>query len=166
MNRNNIDNASVGDCATYDESADQPYEKADCADSAATYQVLKIVSGGEECKDVAGAERSITKEGGGEICFGLKGVDPATAINVAKEGDCLAVVGNDASRTDCSSADATHEVLKRLTDVPKLDLSLDGGGPCDDVDGATSTYSWTWTTEGTISVPSLNHDVVLCLADL
>jgi hypothetical protein len=161
--RNDISKAGVGACATFDESADEPYKKADCSDAAATFVVLKIVNGDEECKDVAGAERSITKEGGGEICFGVKGVDPATSINVAQVGDCLTIVGNDAVRTACSSSDATHKVLKRLTDVSKLALK----DPCEDVADYTSSYSWTWTTQGgTVNIPSMRNDVVLCLGDL
>ncbi len=159
--RNDIDNAGVNDCAIYEEGADTPYKKADCSDAAATFVVLKIVNGDEECKDVAGAERSITTDGGGEICFGLKGVDPATSLNVAQEGDCLAVVGNDATRADCSSADATHKVLRRLTDV-----STAAADPCEDLEDYTDSYSWSWVSDSGPDLSSLRSDVLLCLTQL
>ena len=159
--RNDIDRASVGDCATYEKGASSPYKKADCADTAATYVVLKVVSGDEECKDVAGAERSISKDGGGESCFGLKGVDPQTSINVAKEGDCLAVVGNDAHRASCDSPDATHKVLRRLTDV-----STAAKDPCEDLQEYTDSYSWSWVSETGPDLSSLRSDVLLCLSQL
>ena len=81
---------------------------------------------------------------------------------MAKEGDCLTVVGNDAIRTECTSADATHEVLKRLTDVSKISVN----DPCEEVPDYTGSYSWSWTTEGTVSIPSTTYDVVLCLSEL
>jgi hypothetical protein len=159
--RDDITNASVGDCATYEEGAEEPYTKADCNDAAATFVVLKVVDGDEECKDVPGAERSISKDGGSEICFGIKGVDPNTSINVAQEGDCLAVVGNDAVRTECTSAEATHEVLRRLTDV-----STAATDPCEDLEAYTDSYSWSWVSDTGPDLSGLRSDVLLCLSQL
>jgi len=163
FNRDSIDSAKVGDCASYDSAkSDNPFKKVDCNDAAAQYTVLQIVSGSQECKTVAGAERSITSKGN-EICMGKKGVDPNTAVNVAKAGDCLAITGDDAVRVDCGSPKATHKVLKRLTNV--LDATVSSA--CDDVPDSVGAYTWSWQTDGgTVSVPSLSDDVVLCVGDL
>jgi hypothetical protein len=164
FNRDSIDSAKVGDCASYDSSkSDNPFKKVDCNDAAAQYTVLQIVSGSQECKTVAGAERSITSKGN-EICMGKKDVDPNTAVNVAKAGDCLTIIGDDAVRVDCGSPKATHKVLKRLTNV----LDATASSACDDVPDSVGAYTWTWQTDngGKASLPSLNDDVVLCVGDL
>lgn len=162
LKRNDISKAAVGDCVSYSAGKSDPYQLADCSSADATYVVLKIVKGGEQCKTIAGAERSKSIDGG-EVCLGLKGVDPNTAINVAKLGDCIAVVGNDASRVPCNSPKATHKVLKVLNNVSKVSV---GKQPCDDVPEATASYGWAWQTtigDATISAPV--YDVVLCLTD-
>jgi hypothetical protein len=162
LKRNDIDKASVGDCVSYSAGKSDPYQLADCSSADATYVVLKIAKGGEQCKTVAGAERSKSIDGG-EVCLGLKGVDPATAINVAKLGDCIAVVGNDASRVACNSPKATHKVVKVLSNVSKVSV---GKQPCDDVPEATASYGWAWqTTIGNSTISAPVYDVVLCLAD-
>jgi hypothetical protein len=163
LHRNDIDKASVGDCVSYDSGRSDPYAVADCSNADAKYVVLKIVKGNEQCKTVAGAERSKTLSDG-EICLGLKGVDPNTAINVAKLGDCIEVVGDDASRVPCSDPKATHKVLKVLTNVRKTTV---GAQPCDDVPKATASYGWAWsTTIGDATLSSQTYDVVLCLGDV
>jgi hypothetical protein len=162
LKRNDIGKAAVGDCVTYTVGDTDPYKLADCSNPGATYVVLKIVKGGEQCKTVAGAERSKSIDGG-EVCLGLKGVDPNTAINVAKLGDCIAVVGNDASRVACDSPKATHKVVKVLNNVSKVSV---GKQPCDDVPEATASYGWAWqTTIGTSTISAPVYDVVLCLTD-
>jgi hypothetical protein len=159
--RNDIDKAAVGDCATYDTGKDSPFAKADCSDAAATYVVLKQVGSSKECIDVAGAERSISIKGG-YFCFGLKGVDPATSINVAAVGDCLKVVGNDATRVPCTAPEATHKVLKRATDVVKSPTT----DPCDSEKATDAEYGWSWHSDDGIDLSGLKTDVVLCLAEL
>jgi hypothetical protein len=163
LKRNDIGKAAVGDCVSYTSGNSDPYKLADCSNADATYVVLKIAKGGEQCKTVAGAERSKSIDSG-EVCLGLKGVDPNTAINVAKLGDCIAVVGNDASRVACNSPKATHKVVKVLNNVSKVSV---GKQPCDDVPNATASYGWAWqTTIGGSTISAPVYDVVLCLADV
>ena len=163
LKRNDISKAAVGDCASYDSSTSNPYKLADCGSADAKYVVLKIVTGGEQCKTIAGAERSTTTAAG-EVCLGLNGVDPNTAINVAKQGDCIAVSGDDASRVPCDSPKATHKVLKVLSNVSKV--TGVGPDPCENVPDATASYGWTWqTTVGGTAVSAPVYDVVLCLGD-
>jgi hypothetical protein len=162
LKRNDIAKAAVGDCVSYSAGRSDPYQLADCRSADATYVVLKIANGDEQCKTVAGAERSKTIDRG-EVCLGLKGVDPRTAINVAKLGDCVAAAGNDATRVACDSPKATHKVVKVLNNVSKVSV---GRQPCEDVPEATASYGWAWQTtigDATISAPV--YDVVLCLAD-
>jgi hypothetical protein len=112
--------------------------------------------------DVAGAERSLSVADD-YLCFGIKGVDPQTSINVAKVGDCVNVVGDDAKRTPCSASDATHKVLKRATNVSKVPGTPD---PCDGADETDSEYGWSWRSDDGPDLSSLRTDVVLCLAEL
>ncbi|MGH2628340.1 MAG: LppU/SCO3897 family protein, partial [Anaerolineales bacterium] len=161
LNRDNIDKAAVGDCVAVDESdTEDPFSIADCADAASSLKVLKLISGSsEKCKDVPGASQSTTGDGV-EVCMGDKDVDPATAVNAAKEGDCLAISGNDAKKVDCASPEAENKVLKRLTDVSDFEVK----NACSDVKDATASYSWKWETKNSvINIPSLSTDVVLCL---
>jgi hypothetical protein len=161
LNRNSIDKASAGDCASYDSSnSDSPFKKVDCTDASAQYTVLKVIGDKDRCQDIAGAERSITS-GSNQICFGKKGVNPDTAVNVAKAGDCLSIKGDDAIRVACGTPDATHKVLKRLTNISDATVS----NACDDVDGSVGAYTWSWQTEDGLSLPSLTDDVVLCVGD-
>jgi hypothetical protein len=163
LKRDDISKAAVGDCASYNSSKSDPYKLTDCGSADAKYVVLKIVKGGEQCRTVAGAERSTTVEAG-EVCLGLNGVDPNTAVNVAKLGDCIAVAGNDASRVPCGSPKATHKVLKVLNNVSNLNGV--GPDPCEDVSDATASYGWTWqTTIGGATISAPVYDVVLCLGD-
>ena len=161
-NRDKVDNAEVGDCMKLDESDDKsPFTVVDCNDPEGKYKVLKVISDpNEHCKDIAGASQSSSTDDNDTVCMGEKGVDPATAVNVAKEGDCLVSQGDDAKRVDCASPEATDKVLKRMTDVMNFRLKQ----ACADVEGATSYYTWTWKSYGgSFNVPSLSADVVLCL---
>jgi hypothetical protein len=161
LNRDTISHAAVGDCVR-DELTDavSPFRVVDCADPRAYLTVLRLLKPGEpECKDVAGAAKAITR-GDLTVCMGKKDVDPATAVNVAKEGDCLVVRGSTAVRADCGSPTVTHTVLKRLTNVSMVRVD----SPCEDVDGANDYFAWRWDTDGTGSTISLRPaDVVLCL---
>ena len=140
-------------------------------DTTATLEVLATIEAGDdlECKDVDGAtaswEQFIGTSGSGtEICMGPKGADPARAINGAKTGDCLAIVGDAAERTSCDASDANYEVLSRLDDVSTLSEAT----ACDNVPGTTVYYTWSWVETRTtgVSLPNLNIDVVLCLAEV
>jgi hypothetical protein len=159
LNRNNVENANVGDCASYDASnTNNMYKVVDCADAAAKYKVLTISdSSTDSCKEVAGASRSwsVNKK---TVCMGEKGADPQRAVNVAKEGDCLAIKGNDALKTDCGVAEATDKVLKRLTNVSEAGADA----ACQDVQGTESYYTWQWTSDNA-GASSLTYDVLLCL---
>jgi hypothetical protein len=100
------------------------------------------------------------------MCLGEKGVDPKTAVNVAKEGDCLFLEGEpysvrDPKRLDCADPEAIFRVLKRLSDVSKLGI---GPGPCAAVPGTVRTYSWNWRDlDPAYPLSDLTIDVVLCL---
>jgi hypothetical protein len=145
---------AVGDCAVLEGVA---FEKADCADSAAGYVLLEIVSD-TDCVEVAGAVRSVAVDGA-EFCFGDKGVDPATAINGAREGDCVTLRGNDARRTPCTSSEATHIVRRRATDVPAVAVEQ----ACAGVDDPDMSYGWSWSNVETGREPT-RYDVLLCLS--
>jgi hypothetical protein len=161
--RDQVENAKVGDCVKVDSTDDKsPYTTVDCTDPEAKLKVLSLIdeNSARKCQDVAGASQSSTRDGK-EVCMGDKDVDPTTAINVAKEGDCLAVKGDDARKLDCAAAEAEYKVLKRLEKVSTIGTEH----ACDKVDGAEAYYSWTWeSTGGTgIKVPSFTIDVLLCL---
>ncbi len=160
LNRDNVENAAVGDCASYDASKkDKMYKVVDCTDAAAEFKVLTVSDGNEQsCKEVAGASRSWTVDTK-TVCMGEKDADPLRAVNVAKEGDCLAIKGNDAEKTDCGAADATDKVLKRLSDVSEIGAD----SACTDVEGVETLYTWQWTTDGPAGNLDLNYDVLLCL---
>ncbi|WP_432987198.1 LppU/SCO3897 family protein [Dactylosporangium sp. CA-233914] len=101
------------------------------------YRVLAVRgSSGRSCAEVAGASSASTGEH--VVCMGTKDVDPAKAINVAKEGDCVDLDPPEPQRADCGSAQADHKVLKRVTNV----LSFQVDGACHDVAGADKSYSW------------------------
>jgi hypothetical protein len=69
-----IDNAQVGDCASFDRSNPQsPYAAVRCGSSAAAFTVLQVINGEGNCRDVAGATRSTIKTDGNnrrEVCLG------------------------------------------------------------------------------------------------
>jgi hypothetical protein len=160
-----IDNAQVGDCASFDRSNPQsPYATVRCGSSAAAFVVLGVIDGEGSCRDVAGATRStISTETGGrrEVCMGPKNVDPATAVNVAQVGDCLTGATGQERRVPCDDPTATVKILKRVNDLSTLQVPT----ACDNVPGATSVYSWTWDSDdGTgPAQASYQTDAVFCL---
>jgi hypothetical protein len=161
LDRDHIDNAKVGDCVRdAPESKTAPYRIAPCGDTAAGYKVLALLPTDGSCLDVAGASRSVSTDEH-HVCLGRKGVDPARAVNVAKEGDCLDVTsGGDPQRVDCADPKATRKVLKRVTKVPGFQVK----GTCAQVAGADTSYSWSWETSGDpTGTAGLIADVVLCL---
>ncbi|ROT33600.1 hypothetical protein [Micromonospora sp. HM5-17] len=158
-----IDKVVVGDCLKETpRDGTSPYRIVGCDDAAATYKTLAVVKGGTRgsCINVAGANRSITNSTG-TVCMGPKDVDPARAVNVAKEGDCLGVVGDDAQRVDCSDTDARYVVLARLSDVLKSDVER----ACATVPATVSTYAWDWGADPSGNPAAGRVDVVLCLGE-
>jgi hypothetical protein len=165
-NQDHIDNVAVGDCVQQTpDDADSPYRIVACEDPASTYKALKLIpSGGNngDCKEVAGASQSTTNKDN-TVCLGEKDVDPAKAVNVAKEGDCLGVQGSKAQRLDCSAKDAQYKVLKLATDVGNITGNAENAA-CRNVKGTESVYSWNWETSGTSgAIDRMSVDLVLCL---
>ncbi|GAA2432721.1 hypothetical protein GCM10010191_53430 [Actinomadura vinacea] len=159
-NKDHIDKVAVGDClrqAAGDQES--PYRIVSCSDSGAAYKALKLLPSSQGCREVAGASRQVNNENN-TVCMGEKDVDPAKAVNVAKEGDCLSASDSQAERLDCSSPQARYKVLKRRTNV----LNTDARRACAGVPGAVSAYNWNWESEGKFnSVSKMNVEVLLCL---
>ena len=163
-----IDNAQAGDCASFDRSNPQnPYATVHCGSGAAALTVLQVINGDGDCRDVAGATRStVSTEGNNrrEVCLGPKGVDPASAVNVAQVGDCLTGTTGDERRVPCDDPTATVKILQRVNDVSTTQVP----GTCDQVPGADSLYSWTWDSDdGTgPAQASYQTDAVFCLGPI
>jgi hypothetical protein len=163
--RDSADHAKVGDCLweTVDDKA-ADYRIAACGSNQTKYKVLaRYKEGGSGwCGDVAGASRQVDIDGG-RLCVAEKDVDPATAVNGAREGDCILLDGDASQRLDCADAKATHKVLKRLTNVS--DFQMRTSGPCKEVPGTQTSYAWDWRDASgkQTAVDSLSVDVVLCL---
>ncbi|MFB4317871.1 hypothetical protein [Actinomadura sp. 21ATH] len=162
-NKDHINNVAVGDCVREtpgDENS--PYRILPCENPAATHKALRLIPLGASkgtCRQVAGASRSATNDDA-TVCLGEKDVDPDRAVNVAREGDCLAFAGGAAQRVDCAAKEAEYEVVKRLADVPRPDEAR----ACAKVPGAVRSHSWTWETQGASGdVSRLKVDAVLCL---
>ncbi|MEE6258516.1 LppU/SCO3897 family protein [Plantactinospora sonchi] len=158
-----INNVTAGDCVRESPGdRNSPYRIVGCDDAAATHKALQVAASSSDgsCIHVAGATRSITNETG-NVCIGPKDVDPARAVNVAKEGDCLGQTGDETYRVDCSGADAEYTVLKRFDNVLKAETET----ACDDVPGAVGTYSWDWESELSANLLPDVVDVLLCLGE-
>jgi hypothetical protein len=165
LNADKVDNAKAGDCVRdAPDDAAEPFRLVPCGDAAAKYKVLAVFApSGGKCSEQAGASAAATTDDH-LVCMGAKDVDPAKAINVAKEGDCVDTDPAEPQRADCGSAEADHKVLKRATSV----LSFQVDGTCHNVAGADKSYSWDWKGSSKISqkVDGLSVDVVLCLGPL
>jgi hypothetical protein len=163
-----IDNAQVGDCASFDRSNPQsPYAAVRCGSSAAAFTVLQVINGEGNCRDVAGATRSTIKTDGNnrrEVCLGPKTADPATAINVAQVGDCLTGTRGQERRVPCTDPTATLKILERFNNVSTIQVST----ACNRVPNAISVYSWTWDSDdGTgPAMASYQTDAVFCLGSI
>ncbi|MDQ3222555.1 MAG: hypothetical protein M3Q75_03645 [Gemmatimonadota bacterium] len=163
---NDIEKAEVGDCVAVDPSdADSPYSIVDCGAGSARLKVLQRLPdiNADECMTVAGASRSvsiISDDDNIEICMGGKDIDPAKAVNVAQEGECLELFGDDAQRLPCSQSAAKYKILKRLTNVQKHLVPF----ACEEIPNTTSTYSWSWEPSGSgPQIVPLTAAVVFCL---
>jgi hypothetical protein len=159
--------ARAGDCVGDDREQEPPYRVLPCGSADARFTVLRMLprdTGAAECPRVPGAALWFTA-GERIACLGRKGVDPATAVNVAKEGDCLHVEildgiarpDREPLRVGCSDPRANMTVLRRLTGVGKF------SDPCSDVPGATGTYGWNWNSANAVIRNDLTIDVLLCI---
>jgi hypothetical protein len=158
--KDSLNRAKEGDCLreTRDDK-ESPFRIVACGDAKAEYKVLKLKPRSADCKDVAGAQRAAFNDDN-NVCIGDKDADPAKAINVAKEGDCVSMSGGEAQRVDCSAPDAQYKVLKRLTDV----LEINAKSACNGVAGAETAYQWNWQSDGQFSnLSRMNVDLILCL---
>jgi hypothetical protein len=162
-----IAKAHVGDCVRSDVTQEPPYRLVSCGAAGAEFIVLRMLpgdTGAQECPRVPGAALWFTA-GERIACLGRKGVDPATAVNVAQEGDCLHIEvrnglarpGVEPLRLDCADPRANMQVLRRVHDADKF------GDPCSAVPGTTGNYGWNWIDEDAVVKTRLSIDVVLCI---
>jgi hypothetical protein len=157
--------AQTGDCV--ERSGDDSYVAVDC--SAAQLRVLERQEDeAGDCTTVAGVtEGYVDYTGGYRLCLGPLDTDPATAVNVADVGDCLAgvdagsgVAEVDVHQVDCADSSAGAQVLSRSEDVLPI------GFECDDVAGSMASYSWSLdeTSTGDAPIAPLNMtDILFCL---
>ncbi|TWF77195.1 hypothetical protein FHX44_113100 [Pseudonocardia hierapolitana] len=152
----------TGDCV---EKSEDSYVKADCA--ASTLRVLeKLDDFSGDCIAVAGVTESFSDSGSDStLCIGPRDVDPASAINVAKEGDCVtgAAANSEARKVDCADPGAETVVLRRIEDA----TTIAGIDQCSDVPGTSTSYSWDMVTTGDQnglgSLDGLAADLLFCL---
>ncbi|MDQ1287882.1 MAG: hypothetical protein QG622_1447 [Actinomycetota bacterium] len=161
--RDLVSEASVGDCLRLaPEDTESPYRIVGCSDSAARFTVLGAVprTGDDSaCHDMAGSTKAATGDGE-TLCLGPVGVDTAKAVNVAKQGDCLRLVGEVAERVACSDPEANYKVLKRLSAVADFEIKQ----ACADVPGTDEEYLWNWGSGGRLRNGSeLMVDRLFCL---
>jgi hypothetical protein len=161
-NRDDVTNARAGTCVAEDDVREPPYRIVPCPQPEAEHVVLAVVGDVRQCREVAGASLVFTLGEKKALCLGEKGADPATAINVAKEGDCIALTfppigGEVPRRLDCSDPAANLRVLKRLTATSKFEDS------CKEVPGYVRSYSWDWRDlNPRFPIPDATIDVTLC----
>jgi len=103
---------------------------------------------------------------GSTLCIGPRDVDPAAAINVAKEGDCVVGVAANADvhRVDCADPSAEAVVLRRMENA----TTIAGTDQCSSVPGTSSSYSWDMVSTGDVkpglsSLDKLGVDLLFCL---
>jgi hypothetical protein len=152
----------TGDCV---EKSDDSYVKADCA--TASLRVLeRLDDSSGDCIAVAGVTESYSDSSSDTVlCIGPREVDPAAAINVAQNGDCVTGVAanSDVHRVDCADPTAEAVVLSRIEDATTI-----GGDQCGSVPGVSSSYSWDMVTTGEDeyglgSIDGLATDLLFCL---
>jgi len=155
-----VQDLKTGDCVADDDGQNPPYQPVNCTDPTASYTVLAVLDrdAAQPCRTVAGAS-SLFSTDKSVVCLGAKGVDPATAINVATDGDCVDIELRDAYRLQCSDPKANYQVIKRLTDVPHS-ITKD---ECAGVPGTIQAYAWNWTSSDPRDISGVTDDVVLCL---
>jgi hypothetical protein len=162
-----ISRAHAGDCVGAAHDEDPPYKLMPCGSDKAEFTVLRMLpgdTGAAECHKVPGAALWFTA-GKRIACLGKKGVDPKTAVNVAKEGDCLYMEvtagilrpDKEPLLLDCADPRANVVVLRRKTGVSKFEK------PCEDVPGTAGTYGWNWRSEKPVVNVDVTIDVMLCV---
>ncbi len=136
--------AEVGDCIEPLGGPFNLYVGADCA--VAPFQVLeRFDERYADCVLVPGVTWSYSeRKRRFTLCLGPPGVDPATAVNAADVGDCLAGVDvrtgaetGGVRRVECADPAATARVLGRDVGFPRDGYFAD----CRDA-GGTSEYEW------------------------
>jgi hypothetical protein len=161
--RDRIDRAAAGDCAVDDFDRTPHFRLVPCTDPAAEYRVLDTIAQDRSCADVAGASQSVPIDER-EICLGRRGVDPATAVNVARPGDCLylarPVSSGEPLRLDCGDPRANYRVLDRRASAGTLEARH--GEPCQGVADSVTHYAWTWAESG---FTALGSTTILCLGN-
>jgi hypothetical protein len=160
-----VANARAGDCVRSDVGQDPPYRLAPCGAADAEFTVLRMLpsgTGAQQCPLVPGAALWFTADDR-IACLGKKGVDPATAVNVAQEGDCLhfdaggGPTRGEPMRVSCSDPRADYTLIRRLLGVANY------GSPCAAVPGTTRRYGWNWINEDAAIRSRATIDVLLCL---
>ncbi|QYN36018.1 hypothetical protein K1T35_01235 [Pseudonocardia sp. DSM 110487] len=151
----------TGDCV---EKSGDVYVTADCG--TASLRVLeRFDSFSGDCIPVAGVSESFSDTAtNSTLCIGPRDVDPAAAINVAKEGDCVTnATRTDVRRVDCADPTAEEVVLRRIEDA----TTIGGSDQCTSVPGTSTSYSWDMVTTGNQNGPSaadgLAADLLFCL---
>ena len=136
-----ISRAQIGDCLSFTQADTRPYRVADCTDEAAGFTLLATRTAARDCVDVPGTSRIFSEEDT-SYCIGDKGVDVRTAINGVKAGDCLALRGDEPSRTACGTG--TLPVLLVIRDVEKTEDAGDLAARCVDqgAEDVQQTYAW------------------------
>lgn len=163
-----IENAQVGDCASFDRSNPQsPYATVSCGSSAAAFTVLQVIDGNGNCREVPGATRSTVKNRDNtrrEVCMGPKDANPAEALNVAQVGDCLTGTSGQERRVPCTDSSANLQILERFNNLSNTQVST----ACDRVPNATSVFAWSWDSDdGTgPAMGSFQTDAVFCLGPI
>jgi hypothetical protein len=153
----------AGDCV---EKSDDSYVTADCA--TASLRVLERLDDfSGDCIAVAGVTESFADSGSDStLCIGPRDVDPAAAINVAKEGECVVGVAanSEVHRVDCADPTAEAVVLRRIEDA----TTIAGSDQCSSVPGTSTSYSWDMVTTGDNpsgfgSFDGIATDLLFCL---
>src|SRR5690242_6904358 len=153
----------TGDCV---EKSGDSYVKADCA-SASLRVLQRLDEWSGDCIPVPGVTESYSDSGSSStLCIGPRNADPAAAINVAKEGDCVVGVAANADvhRVDCADPSAEAVVLRRIEDA----TTIAGTDQCSSVPGTSSSYSWDMVStgddkSGLSSLDKLGVDLLFCL---
>jgi hypothetical protein len=151
----------TGDCV---QKSDDSYIKTDCG--TASLRVLeRLEDSSGHCIAVPGVTESYSDTGSDStLCIGPRDVDPATAINVAKEGDCVVgVAANSVHRVECSDPGAESVVLRRIENA----TTIGGMDQCSSVPGTNSSYSWdmvaTGDNKGFAAIEGMGVDLLFCL---
>lgn len=153
---------ATGDCV---EKSGDSYVEADCATaSLKVLERIEKISG--DCIAVAGVTESYSDtRSEATLCIGPRDADPATAINVAKDGDCVAgMAASSVHRVDCADPAAEAVVLRRIESAS----TLAGVNECSSVPGTSSSYSWDMVATGDDpygfnAVQGIGVDLLFCL---